>query len=65
MEKRIKYFVSLLDFNGKIFFQDEYGSSYEAEESIRGVIKNRRDGKVDSLSAKIILERWLEKKKKS
>ncbi len=64
MERRIKHFVSLLDFNGKIYFQDEYGSSQEAKNSIKGVMKQKRDGKIDSLSAVIILQRWFEKNKK-
>ena len=60
MERRMKHFVSLLKFRGKVFYQDEYGSSYEASELMVGVTKNRGDGKLDSLAAKVILERWLE-----
>lgn len=59
MQKRIEHFVSLLDFGGKIEFCDEYGSSAEAKEQMKGIIKQKRDGKIDSLAAKIILERWL------
>ena len=59
MTRRIEHFVSLLDFKGEIEYQDEYGSSQEAKELMRGVTKNRRDGKLDSLAAKIILERYL------
>ncbi len=61
MRRRIEHFVSLLDFKGEIFFEDEYGSSKEAKESMQGVTKQKRDGKVDSLAAKIILERWMHK----
>ena len=61
MKRRIEHFVSLLNFKGEIFYQDEYGSSKEAKEQVRGIVKQKRDGKIDSLSAKIILERWLEK----
>ncbi len=59
MTRRVEHFVSLLDFKGEIEYQDEYGSSQEAKELMRGVTKNRRDGKLDSLAAKIILERYL------
>ena len=59
MQRRIEHFVNLLDFQGKIYYQDEYGSSSEAKELIKGEIKIKRDGRVDSLSAAIILKRWL------
>jgi len=59
MTRRIEHFVSLLEFSGKIHFQDEYGSSMEAKEMMQGVTKQKRDGKIDSLAAKVILERWL------
>ncbi len=59
MQRRIKHFVGLLDFDGKIEYQDEYGSSSEAKELIQGEIKIKRDGRVDSLSAGVILKRWL------
>ena len=59
MQKRVKHFVSLLDFEGEIEFQNEDMSSIEAEELIKGDIKYKRDGRVDSIAAKIILERFL------
>lgn len=59
MTRRIRHFVSLLEFSGKISYQDEYGSSSEAKMLMQGVTKQKRDGKVDSMAAKIILERWL------
>ena len=59
MQRRIEHFVNLLDFQNKIYYQDEYGSSSEAKELIKGEIKIKRDGRVDSLSATIILKRWL------
>ena len=59
MERRIKHFVSLLKFSGEIFYQDEYASTLEAKEMMRGVTKQKRDGKIDSIAAKIILERYL------
>ncbi len=59
MTRRIRHFVSLLTFSGEIVYQDEYGTSYEAAERMRGVTRNRRDGKLDSIAAQIILERYL------
>ena len=61
MQKRVKHFVNLLKFEGKIVFQEENMSSIEAEELMKGDIKYKRDGRVDSLAAKIILERYLAK----
>jgi len=60
MQRRIKHFVSLLAYDKDIFFQDEYGSSQEAKEQMKGITKQKKDGKIDSMAAKIILERWLE-----
>ncbi len=59
MQNRIKHFVGLLEFNKTIVFQEENMSSIEAEEQIKGDIKYKRDGRIDSLAAKIILERYL------
>ncbi len=59
MQRRIEHFVNLLDFEREVHYQDEYGSSSEAKELMKGNIKIKRDGKVDSLSAVIILKRWL------
>jgi len=60
MERRIKHFVSLLDLeNIQVEYQDEQGSSFEAKELTKGVFKHKKDGKIDSIAAKIILERWL------
>lgn len=59
MQRRIEYFVSLLEFDKEIIYQDEYGSSQEAKEILRGITKHKRDGKLDSMAAKIILERWI------
>ena len=56
---RIKHFVNLLDFDGEILFQDESFSSFEVENSMKGEIKYKRDGRIDSLAAKNILERYL------
>lgn len=59
MERRIKHFVSLIGFEKEIFYQDEYGSSLEAKELTKGTLKQKKDGKIDSIAAKIILERFL------
>jgi len=59
MRRRIDHFMNLVDFEGEIFYQDEAGSSLEAENMMKGKIKYIRDGRVDSLSAMIILQRFL------
>jgi len=59
MRRRIAHFMNLVDFDGDIFYQDEAGSSLEAENMMKGEIKYIRDGRVDSISAMIILERYL------
>ncbi|PLY06493.1 MAG: Holliday junction resolvase RuvX [Arcobacter sp.] len=62
MQKRITNFINLLDFDKEIIFQEENMSSIEAEDLIKGEIKYKRDGRIDSLAAKIILERYLNEK---
>ncbi len=62
MQRRIEHFVSLLDIDIPIIYQDEQGSSIEAKEIMRGEIKYRRDGRLDSIASKIILERFLEQR---
>jgi len=59
MERRIKHFVSLLELNIPIAYQDEQNSSVEAKELTMGIFKHKKDGKIDSIAAKIILERYL------
>jgi len=59
MRRRIEHFMNLVDFDGDVFYQDEAGSSLEAENMMKGEIKYIRDGRVDSISAMIILERYL------
>ena len=59
MRRRIEHFMKLVDFDGEVVFQDEAGSSKEAEALMKGEMKQIRDGRIDSLSAKIILERYL------
>ena len=59
MKRRIAHFMNLVDFDGEIFYQDEAGSSLEAENMMKGKIKYIRDGRIDSISAMIILQRFL------
>jgi len=61
MGRRIRHFVSLLDLSIPVFYQDEQGSSFEAKELTMGDFKHKRDGRLDSVAAKIILERYLER----
>lgn len=60
MQNRIKHFVNLLELKIPYEFCEENLSSIEAEELIKGEIKHKRDGRIDSIAAKIILERYLE-----
>ncbi len=62
MRRRIAHFMNLVDFKGELFYQDEAGSSKEAEALMKGEIKQIRDGRVDSISAMIILQRYLAKR---
>ena len=59
MRRRIAHFMNLVDFSGEVIYQDEAGSSKEAEALMKGEIKQIRDGRVDSISAMIILQRYL------
>jgi putative Holliday junction resolvase len=59
MRRRIAHFMNLIGFKGEIFYQDEAGSSLEAENMMKGEIKYIRDGRIDSISAMIILQRFL------
>jgi len=59
MKRRIAHFMNLVSFEGEIFYQDEAGSSLEAENLMKGEIKYIRDGRIDSISAMIILQRFL------
>ena len=59
MRRRIEHFMKLVDFDGEVVLQDEAGTSIEAEEMIKGEFRNKRDGKVDSIAAMLILKRYL------
>ena len=56
MRRRIAHFVSLLEFDGEVVYQDEAMSSFEASEIYA---ESRRDGRLDSIAAMIILKRYL------
>ena len=59
MRRRIEHFMNLVDFEGEVYYQDEVGSSLEAEAMMKGEMKYIRDGRIDSISAMIILKRYL------
>ena len=59
MRRRVAHFMNLVDFDGPVYYQDESDSSLEAEALMKGEMRQKKDGRIDSLSAKIILERWL------
>jgi len=60
MIKRVEHFSKLLKFEGEIVFQNENLSSVEAKELTKGEIKHKRDGRLDSIAAQIILQRYLD-----
>ncbi|MDY0120924.1 MAG: Holliday junction resolvase RuvX [Sulfurimonas sp.] len=64
MRRRIEHFMNLVAFDGDVLYQDEAGSSVEAESMMKGEMKSIRDGRIDSLSAMIILQRYLYANKK-
>lgn len=64
MRRRIAHFMNLVDFDGEVIYQDEAGTSKEAEALMKGEIKQIRDGRIDSISAMIILQRFLRIQKK-
>ncbi len=59
MRKRIDHFIKLLKFDKNIVFQNEDLSTLEAKELTKGEIKHKRDGRIDSIAASIILQRYL------
>jgi putative Holliday junction resolvase len=59
MKKRIDHFLKLLDTNIPVYFQDETDSSKEAAE----FVKEKKDGRMDSIAALIILGRFLHSEK--
>ena len=65
MRRRVAHFMNLVGYEGPLYYQDESDSSLEAEEMMKGQIRHKKDGRIDSLAAKIILERWLASNKRS
>jgi putative Holliday junction resolvase len=59
MKRRLAHFMNLVSFDGDVYYQDEAGSSKEAKALIKGEMKHLRDGRIDSISAMIILQRYL------
>ena len=47
-------------FSGLLIKKDQI-PTIEAKELTKGVFRHQKDGKIDSIAAKIILERYLEK----
>lgn len=60
-QNRIKHFTNLLNLQIPYEFCEENLSSIEAKELMKGEVKHIRDGRIDSIAAKIILERFLSK----
>ena len=61
MMRRVEHFIKLLKFKGDIILENENMSTVEAKDLTKGEIKHKRDGRLDSIAAKIILERYLSK----
>lgn len=66
MQRRIRHFISLVEFEGEIVYVDESFSSAQAYERMMDLGRKERsqkikNGELDSLSAMIILERYLAK----
>ena len=59
MQKRIYHFTGLLEFEGEVVYVDEFNSSIEAAEKMKGVTRQKKDGRLDSIAAQLILERFL------
>lgn len=61
MQKRAQHFVGLLSFSGKVVYVDESFSSKEASslQASAGANDKAKDGRLDSLAAMIILQRYL------
>lgn len=64
-QNRIKHFTNLLELQIPYEFCEENLSSIEAKELMKGEVKQVRDGRIDSIAAKIILERYINLIKKN
>ncbi|WP_456433029.1 Holliday junction resolvase RuvX [Nitratifractor sp.] len=62
MGRRIRHFVGLVDLPDgvTVHYQDESFSSREVKERTAGEIRHKRDGRIDSMAAQVILQRWLD-----
>ena len=60
MRRRIEHFMKLVGFEGAVYYQDESGTSKEAEELIKGEMRHIKDGRIDSIAAMLILGRYLD-----
>ncbi len=60
MQRRIKHFVNLIEFENIEFIDESFTSSI-VEDEIKGKIKYKRDGRIDSLVAKKLIENFLTK----
>ena len=68
MQRRIRHFISLVEFDGEVVYVDESFTSAEAQERLMALGKKERsekikNGELDSLSAMIILDRFLQSQK--
>lgn len=65
MRRRADHFIKLLELDSttKVYFQDEAGSSLEAMTLGSRSTTRKKDGKLDSLAALVILQRFLDRKK--
>ena len=59
MKRRFEHFINLLDFQNEVIFENEALTTFEAKNLMEGEFKIKKDGRIDSLSAKIILEQYL------
>ena len=63
-QNRITHFTNLLELQIPYEFCEENLSSIEAKELMKGEVKQIRDWRIDSIAAKIILERYISLSKK-
>jgi putative Holliday junction resolvase len=62
MRRRAAHFAALIGLAVPVFYEDETNSSQEAAALGGGRLGKAKDGRLDSLAALIILERFLERK---
>ncbi len=59
MRRRIEHFVGLMALEIPVVYVNEADSSEEAKAMMQGIVRQKRDGRIDSIAAKLILERYL------